>query len=105
MPLKLVVPFVVMCLLCLVTPANQKGVLDRFYAKMKTPAAADPEQDRRRLEESYRDPSRLDHRKLFPGTNIEIQKPRLADVLGFVICLGICVVFVRLAIWVTSIGS
>ena len=104
-PLKVVVPFVVMCLLCLVTPANRKGVLDRFYAKMKTPTAADPEEDRRRLEESYQDPSRLDHRKLFPGTNIEIQKPRLADVLGFVICLGICIFFVRLAIWVTSIGS
>ncbi len=105
MPLKLVVPFVVMCLLSLVTPPNQKNALDRFYAKMKTQTAADPEEDRRRLEESYRNPSRFDHRKLFPGTNIEIQKPGLADVVGFVVCLGICFLFLGLAVWVTSIGS
>ena len=104
-PLKVVVPFVVMCLLSLVTPADRKSVLDRFYAKMKTPTAADPEEDRRRLEEAYEDPGRLEHRKLFPGTSIEIQKPGVVDVLGFTICLGICFLFVRLAIWVTSIGS
>jgi len=105
MPLKLAVPFIVLCLLSLVTPSNHKSVLDRFYAKMKTPTAADPEEDDRRLEESYADPSRLDGKKLFPGTNIELQKPGLADVLGFFVCLGICVAFVGLAVWVTSIGN
>lgn len=104
-PLKVVAPFVVMCLLSLVTPANRKSVLDRFYAKMKTPTVADPEEDLRRLEEAYQHPERLEHRKLFPGTSIEIQKPGVVDVLGFVICLGICFCFVRLAIWVTSIGG
>jgi SSS family solute:Na+ symporter len=105
MPLKLVVPFVVMVLLSLVTRPNDAGVLDRFYAKMKTPTAEDPDEDRGRLEESYQDPSRLEHRKLFPGTSIEIQKPGLADVLGFFVCLAICFLFVGLAVWVTSIGS
>jgi hypothetical protein len=105
MPLKLVVPFIVLCLFSLVTPSNHKGVLDRFYAKMKTPTAADPEEDHRRLKESYADPSRLDGKKLFPGTNIELQKPGFADVFGFFVCLGICFLFVGLAVWVTSIGN
>lgn len=105
MPLKLVVPFVVMYLLSLMTRANDKSVLDRFYAKMKTRTAADPDEDRRRLEESYADPNRFDHQKLFPGTDIELQRPGLADVLGFVVCLGICFLFVGLAVWVTSIGA
>jgi hypothetical protein len=72
---------------------------------MKTPVDPDPEEDRRQLEESYKNPSRYDHKKLLPGTQIEIQKPTLADVVGFVISVGICFVFLGLAYWLAGIGS
>jgi len=104
-PLKIIVPFLVMGLVSVVTPPNRKRVLDRFYIKMRTATVADPEEDRRQLETLYGDPERLETNKLFPGTSLEMERPSLADILGFLICLGICFLFVGLAVWVTSIGG
>ncbi|MFV1964714.1 MAG: sodium:solute symporter [Pirellulaceae bacterium] len=104
-PLKIIVPFLVMILVSLVTPTNRESVLNRFYIRMRTPTLADPDEDRQRLEASYGDPSRLEENKLFPGTSLEIARPRLADILGFLICLAICFIFVGLAVWVTRIGA
>ena len=57
------------------------------------------------MEASYADPSRFDHKKLFPGTDLEIQKPNWADALGFVACFAVCFVFIALAVWLASIGQ
>ncbi|MCP4282914.1 MAG: hypothetical protein GY792_00440 [Gammaproteobacteria bacterium] len=105
MPLKLILPFVVMCLVTLITPRNDKSALDRFYAKMRTPVQFGPEEDQRQLQLAYENPAELDRHKLFPGTDLEITKPTLTDILGFIVCLGICFAFVRFAVWITSIGA
>ena len=105
LPPIIITPFVVMILVSLVTRRNSQEALDRYYVKMKTPVIPDPEEDRRELDESYASPRRFDHRKLFPGTDLEIQKPRPSDLIGFVVCMGICVAIVALAVWAANIGA
>ena len=104
-PPIIVTPFLVMFLMSLVTPRNRQQVLDRYYVKMKTPVDPDPEEDQRQMELSYNDPTRFDHRRLFPGTGLEFQKPRVSDVIGFVACVAVCFGIVGLAIWMASIGA
>ena len=60
--------------------------------------------DQRALDQSYRNPSRFDHKRLFPGTSLEFQRPTLADVGGFAVCVGICVALLALAWWLANIG-
>jgi len=105
LPPRLITPFLVMILLSFVTPRNSKTCLDRYYVKMKTPVSPNAEEDRRELDASYADPSRFDHKKLLPGTDLEIQKPTWADVCGFFACFGVCFAFIALAVWLASIGQ
>ena len=105
LPPRLITPFLVMILLSLVTKRGSKEALDRYYVKMKTPVDSDPEEDRQQLEQSYADPSRFDNKKLFPNSSLEIQKPTTADVVGFLVSVGICFAFLALASWLAQIGS
>jgi SSS family solute:Na+ symporter len=105
LPTRIVLPFLVMILLSFVTPGNTREGLDRYYAKMKTPVDPDPEEDRRKIAQTLENPEALDHKRLLPGTQLEFQKPTLADVAGFVICFIVCFLFVGLAIWVARIGG
>jgi SSS family solute:Na+ symporter len=105
LPPRVITPLAVMILLSLITPGNRKQALDRYYAKMKTPVDPDPEQDRKALESAYADPSSLEHRRLCPWWGLEIQKPTWKDIVGFLVCVGVCFVFVALAVWVANIGS
>ncbi len=104
LPIKIIAPFVVMFLLSLITPANRPESLDRYYAKMKTPVHPDPEQDRIALERAYAEPETIERRKLFPGTNLEFQRPTVVDLAGFVVCFLICFGIIGLAVWVANIG-
>lgn len=105
LPPKLILPFVVMILLSLITPRTPQKRLDDYFVKMKVPVQNDPDEDARRLEEAYQDPSQYEHRKLLPGSSIEIQKPRPQDVIGFIICFAICFGIVWMAVWVTNLGA
>jgi len=103
-PPRIILPFVVMIALSFVTPACRRESLDRFYVKMKTPTQPTPEEDEAELQLSYQNPSRYDHKKLIPGSNIEIQKPTQIDVTGFLISVGVCIGFLALASWVVQIS-
>jgi len=105
LPPKIILPFVVMILLSLVTRRNSTAALDRLYVKMKTPVEPDPELDRHELEKSYADPHRFDHRKLFPGSSLEVQKPTATDAFGFLACVGVCFFIIWLAVWVAGLGG
>ena len=105
LPLKVMVPFLVMIIASLLTRPNSKESLDRFYVKMKTPTEPDPEKDKRELELSYASPDRFDHKKLFQGSSLEIQRPDSMDVVGFILsCLGVVAV-ILLALWVANLGA
>ena len=105
LPPRIITPFLVMILLSFITPRNSRQALDRYYVKMKTPVDPDPEKDAQELEESYRNPRRFDHKKLFPRSSLEIQRPTGLDVLGFVVSFVICFLIIYLAVWVANIGA
>lgn len=102
---KIVMPFLIVIVVSLVTRRNSVDVLDRYYVKMKTPVLPDPEADAEELEASYAEPHRFDHKKLFPGSDLEMQRPTLADVLGFVLTFAACFGVIALVVWLASIGS
>lgn len=104
-PPRLILPFLVMFGFSLVTPRGEQGSLDRFYVKMKTPVQPIPSEDQRELALSYATPSRFDHKKMFPGTDLEIRTPTRADVLGFVTSVGVCIAFLIFAAWIANVGS
>ena len=105
LPFRIFLPILLMVLISLFTPRNDREALDRFYVKMRTPVRPDPQEDRREMEESYRNPGRFDHTKLFPGSSIELAKWTREDTVGFLLgVLGVLLV-IGLTLWVASIGG
>ncbi len=104
-PFKIIAPFLVMIIASLLTKPNSKKALDRLYVKMKTPVNPDPEQDSREIDVSYAKPDRFDDRKLFPGTQLEFQRPTAMDFWGFLACFAICFGIIGLVLWVAQIGA
>jgi len=69
---------------------------------MKTPVDPDPEIDRAELEASYRNPSRFDHRRLVRCFGLEVQRPKLLDVAGFVVSFPICFAIIWFTVWLVN---
>jgi SSS family solute:Na+ symporter len=105
LPTRLLLPFVVLMALSLVTPRNHPAVLDRYYAKMKTPVLSDEQCDREELRRSYENPRRFEHLKLFPGSEWEMLRPSRFDVVGVVASIAICGAIIGLLVWIAGIGS
>lgn len=105
LPTRVVMPFLVMILVSLLTRRVSREALDRFYVKMKTPVVPDPEADRWEMEKSYGEPSRFDGRRLIPFLGLEIQRPNLVDMAGFVVNFLICFAIIRLTIWLANVGA
>ncbi len=103
LPSRLLTPFLVLMGLSFVTRREEKSVLDRYYAKMKTPVLPDPEADQRALQQAYAHPFPTELRKLFPGSDWEFVKPTRKDVVGFVACCIACFLIIALLIWLASI--
>ena len=105
LPLKIVLPFGVMILASLVTPRNSKPALDRYYAKMKTPVVPDLDADAEKLSTAFDSLDSFEDRKIFPNSDIEVEKPSAMDVIGFVITSAACCGVIVLAFWVASLGA
>lgn len=103
LPARLLAPFLVLIGLSLITRRLDPGPLDRYYAKMRTPVRADPAEDRRVLEEAYRQPDLS--RKLFPGTDLEFYRPSAKDIIGFTAAVAICVLIIGLLVWLAGLGA
>ncbi|MGB2764148.1 MAG: sodium:solute symporter family protein [Candidatus Aminicenantaceae bacterium] len=76
-------PFLFLFFISFVTKPVSKEHLDRFFAKMFTPVQKTPEEEKKALEDSYRNPGKFEKDKIFPGSNWEILKPTKTDYLGF----------------------
>jgi hypothetical protein len=104
LPPKIITPFLVMIVFSLMTRRNRKEALDRYYAKMKTPVDPDPVADERNLEAAYAAPEQFERKKLFPGTDLEFQRPGTTDIVGFVVSVLVCFGIIGIAVWITTIG-
>ncbi len=105
LPTRLVLPFLVLIALSYVTPRNTTAALDRYYAKMKTPVAKDPVTDEHELKLSYANPTRFEHLRMFPGTDWEMLRPTLMDIVGVLVSALIAALIVLLLVWVSQIGA
>ena len=103
LPARLLTPFLVFILISWITPRGSTAALDRYYAKMRTPVRADPEEDRRALAEEFANPNFS--RKLFPHSDLEFFQPSRKDVIGFVASIGVCVLIIGLLVWLAGIGA
>ena len=105
LPIRLLLPFAVLFFLSLVTPRGSEAVLNRYFAKMKTPVQSDPKADVKALEAAYQDPSSTISRKLFPNSDWEFVHPTKMDVAGFVISCIVCALIIGLLLWLAGIGA
>jgi SSS family solute:Na+ symporter len=105
LPARVLLPFMVFLLAGSVTPRQQKEVLDRYFAKMSTEVAPDPAEDRARLERAYAQPEFRTTLRLFPQSDWEFNRPRVSDVAGFVISVGVCGAIIGLLVGLAAIGS
>lgn len=105
LPPRLLMPFLVLMIVSCFTRREKDEVLDRYYAKMRTPVHPDPETDRRILAEACADPGRYDSRRLFPKSDWQFVRPTRTDVVGFLASVAICFVIVGLLAWLAGIGA
>lgn len=82
----IIFPFLILFIVSLLTKPNSKTALQEFYARINTPAVADPLIDRREVEKKIANPELVEQNKLFPHTNWEFWKPTREDIWGFVLC-------------------
>ncbi len=104
-PTRVCLPFLVLIVVSFLTPRGSQAGLDRYYAKMKTEVDPDHEVDLRNLAESYQNPKRFEHLRLFPGTDIEALRPRPSDVIGFLVSVAVCFLMIGILIWLAGIGA
>lgn len=105
LPTRVLLPFIVLIVASLCTKRNSTEALDRYYAKMKTEVDPDPERDRRNLEASYAHPKRFEARRLFPGTDWEMLRPRFTDIAGFAVSVVVCGLIIGLLIMLAGFGG
>ncbi|SDR84845.1 hypothetical protein [Opitutus sp. GAS368] len=98
-------PILILLVVSWLTPPTDPARVARFYARMKTPVAATLEDDAREVAASYADPTRLDHTKLFPGSNWEWTKWNRQDALGFAGCCALVGLILIIFKAVLVIGS
>ncbi len=103
--IRTITPFLVLLLVSLLTEADDRKRLNRFFVKMKTPVLTDPVADKREMELSYQNPHRFDHIKLFPNTNWEFNKWNKTDGIGFLVSVLVLLSVIILLKVLVSIGG
>lgn len=103
--IRTIVPFLVLILVSLSTRRDDKAMLDRFFVKMKTPVIKDHAADEKALAQSYANPNRFDHTKLFKASDWEFDKWNRQDTVGFLISIAGVFVVVGLMTLLVSIGA
>lgn len=97
-----ILPFMLLIVASLVTRRNSEAVLRDFYARIHTPAVADPVEDARLVKEKIDNPDLVEQDKIFRGTEWEFWRPTRFDIVGFLACVA----FVGLIVWLyTLVGS
>lgn len=80
--LRVLVPFAILIGISLVTRREDKERLDFFFARLRTKVNADHDVDAVEVEKTRLDPARMDHLRLFPGSDWEFRKWTRRDWFG-----------------------
>ena len=97
-------PFLILIVVSLMTRPNSESVLRDFYARINTPAVADPEEDARLVQMKIDNPELVEQNKMFPHTSIEFWKPTRFDIIGFLVCVGFVLGIIGLYLVLGSIA-
>ena len=98
-------PFLLLIAFSLVTKPDQLDRADRFHAKIRTPVAPTPEEDKQEVQRSFENPHRFDQEKILARSNWQFAKWTTQDFLGFFGCWAI-VGAILLVLWsVLNLGS
>jgi len=89
-------PLVLMLVVCLLTPRDGKTLVERFFVRMRTRVARDPQEDAEQLAAALRDPGRNDDLLLLPGSEWEFYRWNRQDAFGFL--LAVLAVFLILGL-------
>jgi len=103
--IRTLVPFIVFLLVAFFTRQDRNERVDRFYAKMKTKVAIDPELDVEELNLSYANPNRFKQMKILPESLWEFDKWDKEDIFGFLFSVVGVLAVIGLLILLFSIGS
>lgn len=98
-------PITLIFVVSLLTPRTEPDRVARFYARMKTPVAATPEEDTAVVAASYANPTLFDHLKLFPASDWEFTKWNRTDALGFAACCALVGVVIMVFKGAMALGS
>lgn len=98
-------PFVLLLVISLFTRRNSEHVLRDFYARIHTPAVADPELDAQLVRQKIDNPELVEQDKVFPGSDWEFWRPTRTDVIGFFACVAFVLLIVALYMVVASLGT
>ena len=79
-------PMLILIVVSWMTRPGDPEKLARFYARLKTPVGATPADDHAAVCESYANPARFDHTKVFPHSQWEFTTWDKMDALGFLAC-------------------
>ncbi|MFI4910168.1 MAG: sodium:solute symporter [Sedimentisphaeraceae bacterium JB056] len=103
--IRILFPFLVLFIVSKLTKPEDKDVLDRFYARLKTPVFDDKENDEKEVALSYENPSRFDYKKMFPNTDWEFEKFDKTDIKGVVMYTVLAFVVLAILMVVSAIGK
>ncbi len=103
--IRIVLPFLVLILVSLATPRDDKRLLDRFFVKMKTKVLTDRRADDAELAASYANPLRFDHIKLFPRSDWEFDRWDREDTIGFLATIGAVLGVIGLLLLMVKVGG
>jgi len=102
---RLLFPLIAVFLVSWLTRPMEKGHLDRFYAKMRTPVNEDHDQDAKDVEESMAHPERNAHIRLFPRSNWEFTRQPRYDVIGMSVAAAVGAVLTIAILVIAKIGT
>jgi len=103
--IRTIIPFFVLILFTLLTRPDDKKMLDRFFAKMKTPVQPDSVSDTQELAQSFKKPDRFDAKKLFPKSSWEFYKWNKVDAWGFIVAVLVLLAMLVMLQFLVSLGG
>jgi len=103
--IRLLFPFLALFIVGMLTKPMDAKLLDRFYAKMRTPVNEDHEQDAIDVEMSMKNPERNADLRLFPSSNWEFTRLPRYDVIGMSISVFIGLILTIAILIIAQIGT
>jgi len=103
--IRMLLPFAVLFGSTFLAAPDDRALLDRFFAKMRTKVRRDRKEDARELALSLESPDRFRNELLFPNSQWELYKWRREDWGGFLLAVGAVFAILVIMWWLVTQGG